>query len=416
MASTSVVTTTVAAASARRVPPPTAAKAPVAAAAAGDVVGQQVLHAGVGLLFGFAVGKAQMWPAAILTQLRLESAGMMQVFAAAVVSGMASMATLERLGAFRRVVHPPLSCGLVVDDSVVSRFGNNIVGGVLLGSGMALSGACPSAVLVQLGAGIPTAPFVLAGGLAAAVVHGYAVDYLRDHGLPTLQKQSGAPLAVDELLRSKNGPAAAGESSPSYLLVTAVVAAVAAPALATLAVLAPTASASVVPTATAALWHPLTAGLFIGLVVQPASILVGGAGVGTSTAFSYVAAQGAALAHGTVSAVTGRPAALLPSQLAEVVGKHSSLSMAAGAVLGGLLATVLTTSSDVTASTPAIALPSPAAAFFGGALTVLGSRLAGGCLSGHGLTGMGQLGVASFVTVAAIFAGGLTTAAVASLL
>lgn len=46
-------------------------------------------------------------------------------------------------------------------------------------------------------------------------------------------------------------------------------------------------------------------------------------------------------------------------------------------------------------------------AFLGGFLLIFGARLAGGCTSGHGLTGIGRLSVGSFIAVFAIFAGGI---------
>jgi len=41
---------------------------------------------------------------------------------------------------------------------------------------------------------------------------------------------------------------------------------------------------------------------------------------------------------------------------------------------------------------------------------LLGARIAGGCTSGHGISGMAQLSVGSMVAVAAMFAGGILTA------
>jgi len=49
-------------------------------------------------------------------------------------------------------------------------------------------------------------------------------------------------------------------------------------------------------------------------------------------------------------------------------------------------------------------------AFVGGALMAFGARLAGGCTSGHGISGTMQLSVGSWVAVIAIFAGGISTA------
>jgi uncharacterized membrane protein YedE/YeeE len=62
----------------------------------------------------------------------------------------------------------------------------------------------------------------------------------------------------------------------------------------------------------------------------------------------------------------------------------------------------------------ALGSPSPAkryaVAFIAGFLMLLGARIADGCTSGHGLSGMAQLAVGSMVAVAAMFAGGIATA------
>jgi uncharacterized protein len=48
-------------------------------------------------------------------------------------------------------------------------------------------------------------------------------------------------------------------------------------------------------------------------------------------------------------------------------------------------------------------------AFMGGFILIFGARLAGGCTSGHGLTGIGRLSVGSFIAVFSIFAGGIVS-------
>src|SRR5690606_31952256 len=48
----------------------------------------------------------------------------------------------------------------------------------------------------------------------------------------------------------------------------------------------------------------------------------------------------------------------------------------------------------------------------GGFLILFGARLAGGCTSGHVITGMTQLATASFIFAAAVFAVGIPTARV----
>ncbi|MBX6422589.1 YeeE/YedE thiosulfate transporter family protein [Thermosulfurimonas sp. F29] len=49
-------------------------------------------------------------------------------------------------------------------------------------------------------------------------------------------------------------------------------------------------------------------------------------------------------------------------------------------------------------------------AFVGGFLLIYGARLAGGCPSGHGLSGMSQLAASAFIVVAGFFAGGIPLA------
>ena len=51
-----------------------------------------------------------------------------------------------------------------------------------------------------------------------------------------------------------------------------------------------------------------------------------------------------------------------------------------------------------------------AAAFAGGFVLLFGARLAGGCTSGHMISGVSQLALSSFVFAGAIFASGMVTA------
>lgn len=51
-----------------------------------------------------------------------------------------------------------------------------------------------------------------------------------------------------------------------------------------------------------------------------------------------------------------------------------------------------------------------AGAFFGGIVAMMGARMADGCPSGHGLSGMMQLSVSSFVALAMFFGSGVLVA------
>jgi hypothetical protein len=49
-------------------------------------------------------------------------------------------------------------------------------------------------------------------------------------------------------------------------------------------------------------------------------------------------------------------------------------------------------------------------AFVGGFVLLFGARLAGGCTSGHGISGISQLAVGSVITVIFMFVGGIIAA------
>lgn len=88
-----------------------------------------------------------------------------------------------------------------------------------------------------------------------------------------------------------------------------------------------------------------------------------------------------------------------------------------GLVLGSLAAAVLTRS-RTSAALPATwtarfgnsARKRFVAAFAGGVLFLFGARLAGGCTSGHIISGLAQLAVSAVVFTAAVFASGVLTA------
>src|SRR5690242_17355240 len=62
-----------------------------------------------------------------------------------------------------------------------TRYDGNLVGGALLGAGMAISGACPGTVLAQLGVGVKSGRYALGG----AVLGGFVWSWIaRRRGCP----------------------------------------------------------------------------------------------------------------------------------------------------------------------------------------------------------------------------------------
>jgi uncharacterized membrane protein YedE/YeeE len=159
------------------------------------------------------------------------------------------------------------------------------------------------------------------------------------------------------------------------------------------------------------MWSPYAAGIVIGLLQIPAFLLIETA-LGTSS--SYVTVGGA------VASVVD------PSILdIDYVAKHVAatgknwwqVALVAGIALGAFISMRLSGTRRRAISpiwAHALRTSSPtvryAVAFGAGFIMLLGARIADGCTSGHGLSGVTQLGVGSVVAVAAMFAGAIATA------
>ncbi|MGE3916116.1 MAG: YeeE/YedE thiosulfate transporter family protein, partial [Hyphomicrobiaceae bacterium] len=109
-----------------------------------------------GIVFGFVLEKSRVFePGIIVGQMQLRSFIMLKVFLAAVVTGLVVLAVMHG------VYGVPLSLKPLVWKA-------DIIGGLVLGAGIALAGACPGTALAQVGAGYRDAIFVVLGGIAGA--------------------------------------------------------------------------------------------------------------------------------------------------------------------------------------------------------------------------------------------------------
>lgn len=157
-------------------------------------------------------------------------------------------------------------------------------------------------------------------------------------------------------------------------------------------------------------WSPYLAGVVIGLLQVPAFILVDTA-LGASS--SYVA-------------VAGHLAALFDASVPQMdyFGKYMTsanyfwqIALVVGIAIGAFLSAK--TSGTVRGAyspvwTRAVGIQSlrsrAAMGFIGGFVLLFGARIAQGCTSGHGISGMSQLAVASITAVVAMFVGGIIVA------
>lgn len=242
----------------------------------------------------------------------------------------------------------------------------NIIGGLAQGVGMALTGACPGTVLVQIATGVKTGCYVGAGGLAGGVLFS-----LLSPQIQRLQP-AASPSAGPDTVQNKLQLSPAAVLAMYETMCLAMIAA----------------STSLFPTASYQP-APVVGGLLIG-AAQALTILLTKRTVGVSGGYGDV---GAAL----VALVQGKKANFVTPPSTFAVG-----------ILGGAY---------LLAHQGALSLPpsnasgvTPYLAALGGFMGIFGARLAGGCTSGHGISGMATFSLSSFVTVAAMFGGGIATA------
>ncbi|KAL9946304.1 hypothetical protein D7B24_008443 [Verticillium nonalfalfae] len=313
-----------------------------------------------GVAFGAGLAAAGVYhPAVITSQLKFENWHMIQAFLAAAASSGIAVLLLDRLGYYHSKPRSASRLGLF------GPYDGNILGGALQGLGMALAGACPGTVIPQAAVGVPSGLYALFGTLIGGIAWSGFISSLAARAASRAPAEN-PKLTVQERL---------GISSTAIFTIFEAVCAVALYA-------AGTAST---PSRYAAI-NPALGGLCIGLA-QLFSMLVRKTMVGVSTAYEEAGKHFFWLAEG---ASGPRPGA-------------KNILFAAGVGAGARLLTSWDPAfkagvSDITVD--------PLLAVAGGVCLAVGSRLAGGCTSGHGISGMSMFSTSSFVTIASMFGAG----------
>ena len=138
----------------------------------------------MGIVFGFALEKSRVFePGIIVGQMQMRNFIMLKVFLSAVATGAVVLAALNGFG-------------IVKLQPKAALYAADIVGGLLLGAGITLAGACPGTTLAQIGAGYRDALFTLLGGLCGAVAFSYAQPALSK----TFLGASGPKLIFTDLI------------------------------------------------------------------------------------------------------------------------------------------------------------------------------------------------------------------------
>ncbi|KAH8601451.1 hypothetical protein B0O99DRAFT_257668 [Bisporella sp. PMI_857] len=315
-----------------------------------------------GGIFGASLTAAGVYsPAVIVGQMKLTDFQMLKTFITASLSSAVVIFLARKLSLSGSTARRPSSL------SLVNVYDGNILGGLLIGLGMIFTGACPGTVFPQFILGIPSAPYVLLGGL----IGGILFTILKPH-LPSQPSSENKKYTI-------HGKANISEGLGVFLYEAFGLAILQATRL-------------YFPERGAGFVQPVTGGLLIGLA-QACHIILTGNTLNVSGAYEQL---GAFFLYLLSSPNSSRPAL-------------RSVIFAAGVLAG-------TWTISHVIYIPRAEVPEvinrigKAGWILGGIALSFGARIAGGCTSGHGISGMGLLGISSFVSVAAMFAGGIVGA------
>ena len=142
-----------------------------------------ILGLAMGAVFGIALEKSRVFePGTIVSQMQLRTFLMLKIFLTAVITGLVVLAVLNGVWGVKMF---PKALVWQAD----------IVGGMLLGVGISIAGACPGTVFAQIGAGYRDAWFTVAGGILGAMTFGYLEPTLR----PILLSGGPGKLTLDRM-------------------------------------------------------------------------------------------------------------------------------------------------------------------------------------------------------------------------
>jgi len=270
-----------------------------------------------------------------------------------------------------------------------------LLGGMTLGAGMALAGACPGTVLVQVGSGVRWSFLTVGGAFTGALV--FAIiepGVLRSSGIlhsgmlsrPTWDSLINLPYVVIA------GMMAAAFAGAVYYIETFI-----APSSMLKGALAP--SLSLTGTA----WPAWLSGVIVGLLQFPMLILASET-LGASRAYVTIVSNVLSL---IIPGFVNKNSYLLGAK--NGTANYSQVLFVVFACLGSFLSCYLSG-----AGMASVSGFTPISSFIGGFLIVFGGRLAGGCTSGQGLSGNAVLAINGMIATAGIFLGGIPVAKFAS--
>ncbi|KAI0207963.1 hypothetical protein LSAT2_007377 [Lamellibrachia satsuma] len=261
---------------------------------------------------------------------------------------------------------------------------SSALGGILIGIGMPIAGSCPTSVFVQLGSFCPNAHYTMLGGLVATLAYSFLKPVFDAITKPSIEESSNP-----------------WTDSPYYVMAMPI-AIMFAGLVGAFEMLVPWTTEVQVSGGSTELgvfgmraWPPYVAGIVVGAIQIPLILYVSQTLGGTSSLVTMVSQM-----------FLGPLKSSCPPFMAAYKKGFSNwwqVFYVSGA-LGGAF-----TSAYLSGSLGGMTGVSVCQAFSGGFLLMLGARIAGGCTSGHGITGMGFMSILSLIATAAMFGGGMAT-------
>ncbi|XP_072031084.1 thiosulfate transporter TsuA-like [Amphiura filiformis] len=344
-----------------------------------------------GVVFGLAMEKGRVFePFNIRNQMLFQRNIMMKMFFSAMATSLLCLTVLSLIPSTRHLFDAARAnyvCRFKTKGALTSS-----LGGWMLGMGMAISGSCPGAVLTQVGAGVKNCEYTLLGCLVGALIYGLTEKQVIRNTRPQAPAKE---VSCD------------GRAKTSYYRVALPLACVVAAFVLTVEYVVPWKSELGQPNLEGSSflalygWPPLVAGMLVGLLQIPI-VIAAEETIGGSSGYCTLVSQ--LFSKETLKGIS-------PYLLSYKYGLDNwwQVFYIGGAVGGAFLSSTLSGTYGSASEVSAIS------GFTGAFIMVYGSRLAGGCTSGHGLSGIGTLSVFSFYTVPAMFAGGIATGVVMKL-
>lgn len=341
-----------------------------------------------GIAFGVAMEKGRVFePQVIRGQMDMSKFIMLKMFMSAVASGGIGLLALKMLPATRgrfAVARKEYLDSLWSDKGVLT----SAAGAALLGCGITLAGACPGMVLIQVGTGVPNALLTFLGCLSGALLYGLVAKKV---------------ISMTRPAHPLRHPTVDGYLGMSYASCIVPLCAALATAVAALEMWVPWqsevplafrwSSASGLGSLSSFAWPPYLAGIVIGALQVPIALTVGDT-LGGSSSYCTM-----------VSQLVPNPPPYLAKYKRFCLDNWWQVVYVTSAIVGGALSVHWSGSNAL----HSVAGVDPLHAFLGGALMVFGARLAAGCTSGHGLSGLALLSSHSFIAVPCMFLSAMAT-------